>query len=68
MHTHSHHPGHRHGVALPHDADGHAGNASRRDFLQRLLGGAMAGASVLELGFFRAAVARAQAPAAGGRL
>jgi len=36
-------------------------HTSRRDFLGRLLGGSMAGASVLEMGFFRAAVARAQA-------
>jgi glyoxylase-like metal-dependent hydrolase (beta-lactamase superfamily II) len=41
---------------------------SRRDFFQKLAGGAMAGASVLEMGFFRAAVARAQAPAAGAQL
>src|SRR5579864_6849263 len=53
MHTHSHET-HRHG--------------SRRDFFQQLVGGAMAGASVLEMGFFRAAVARAQAPAASGQL
>src|SRR5579864_9814632 len=51
--THVHTP-HRHG--------------SRRDFFQQLVGGAMAGASVLEMGFFRAAVARAQAPAASGQL
>jgi len=41
-------------------------HASRRDFLSRLLGGSMAGASVLEMGFFRAAVARAQATRATG--
>ena len=56
MHNHSHgvHSGHHH--------------ASRRDFLQRLLGGSMAGASVLEMGFFRAALARAQASTATQRL
>ena len=55
MHNHSHsHNGHRHG--------------SRRDFFQQLVGGAMAGASVLEMGFFRAAVARAQAPGASTQL
>jgi cyclase len=56
MHNHSHatHAGHTH--------------TSRRDFFQQLLGGAMAGASVLEMGFFRAAVARAQAPAASTQL
>lgn len=41
---------------------------SRRDFLRVLMGGALAGASVLELGFHRAAWARAAAPAAGGKL
>src|SRR5215472_15724812 len=56
MHHHSHpaHAGHSH--------------ASRRDFFQQLLGGVMAGASVLEMGFFRAAMARAQAPAATAQL
>ena len=52
MHNHSH----------------HAHDHSRRDFFQHLLGRTMAGASVLEMGFFRAAVARAQAPAAAGKL
>jgi glyoxylase-like metal-dependent hydrolase (beta-lactamase superfamily II) len=54
MHNHSH------------SAHGH--QHSRRDFFQKLVGGAMAGASVLEMGFFRAAVARAQAPAASTNL
>jgi len=45
----------------------HAGG-SRRDFFAQLLGGALAGASALELGFHRAAWARAQAPAAGAPL
>ena len=53
MHNHLH-ATHRHG--------------SRRDFFQQLVGSAMAGASVLEMGFFRAAVARAQAPAASAQL
>ena len=53
MHNHSH-ATHRHGT--------------RRDFFQQLVGGAMAGASVLEMGFFRAAVARAQAPGASTQL
>jgi len=53
MHNHSH-------AAHPH--------GSRRDFFQQLIGGAMAGASVLEMGFFRAAVARAQAPGASTQL
>ena len=57
QHTHPH----RHGHAV------HA-HSTRRDFFSQLLGGAMAGASVLELGFFRAALARAQAPAASTQL
>jgi len=48
--------------------DGHGRHGSRRDFFQQLVGGAMAGASVLEMGFFRAAVARAQAPGASTQL
>src|SRR5580700_5817328 len=43
-------------------------HSSRRDFFQQLVGGAMAGASVLEMGFFRAAIARAQAPTATKKL
>jgi glyoxylase-like metal-dependent hydrolase (beta-lactamase superfamily II) len=46
----------------------HHHHASRRDLFHDLLRSILAGASVLEMGFFRAAVARAQAPAAGGRL
>jgi glyoxylase-like metal-dependent hydrolase (beta-lactamase superfamily II) len=45
-----------------------AGSSSRRDFFHQLLGGALGGASVLEMGFFRAAMARAQAPGGGSRL
>jgi len=41
---------------------------SRRDFFRSALGGALAGASVLELAFHRAAWARAMAPAAGSQL
>src|SRR5258706_8850990 len=59
QHTPSH--SHHHGHAV------HA-HSTRRDFFSQLLGGAMAGASVLELGFFRAALARAQAPAASTQL
>jgi cyclase len=44
--------------AIMHD---HHHTHSRRDFFQRITGGALAGASVLEAGFFRAAWARAQA-------
>jgi cyclase len=46
----------------------HQHHVSRRDFFHNVLHGTLAGASVLEMGFFRAAVARAQAPAASGRL
>jgi cyclase len=56
MHDHSH--GH----------NGHGSHGTRRNFFQQLVGGAMAGASVLEMGFFRAAVARAQAPGASTQL
>src|SRR6202140_5026469 len=63
MHDHSH-ATHSHG---PHSHATH-GHTSRRDFFQQLVGGAMAGASVLEMGFFRAAVARAQAPGASTQL
>ncbi len=52
---------HRHGHT-PH------AHSSRRDFFQQLAGGALAGASALELGWHRAAWARAQAPAAGAHL
>src|SRR5271165_5584774 len=58
MHSHSH-VGH----SLAAQSQG-----SRRDFLHRALGGAMAGASVLEMGFFRAAVARAQSTNATANL
>src|SRR6202790_4277052 len=63
MHDHSH-ATHRHD-SRSHSSHGHT---SRRDFFQQLVGGAMAGASVLEMGFFRAAMARAQAPAASTQL
>ena len=42
--------------------------ASRRDFLHQIMRASLAGASILELGFFRAAVARAQAREATSRL
>ena len=64
MHTHSH------SFQAIHSHDSHHGShhGSRRDFFQQLAGVAMAGASVLEMGFFRAAMARAQASAANSRL
>ena len=70
---HTHVDGHAHDDSHAHNHT-HAHNhvepevQSRRDFLRVLMGGALAGASVLELGFHRAAWARAAAPAAGGKL
>lgn len=58
-HSHSH-EGHTHVHGAGHDS-GHDGS-SRRDFLRMLMGGALAGASVLELAYHRAAWARAAAP------
>ncbi|HYM12045.1 MAG TPA: MBL fold metallo-hydrolase [Bryobacterales bacterium] len=55
MHNHSH-------------RSHHADPFSRRDFFQIALGSALAGASVLELGFHRAAWARALAPTASTKL
>ena len=46
----------------------HEHTQTRRSFLYRLLGGSMAGASILEMGFFRAAVARAQAATSSSKL
>jgi len=64
--AHSH--AHPHSHAHSHDDHSHpeqlgVPSASRRDFLHRLAG-SLAGASILEIGFFRATVARAQSPAA----
>lgn len=44
------------------------GHISRRDLFQRVFGGALAGASLLEVGFFRATWARAQSATASARL
>ncbi len=53
-HPHRHHPHpHNHVVDRP---------TSRRDFLRVLMGGALAGASILELAWHRAAWARSAAP------
>jgi cyclase len=51
-HTHHHVHGHHH----------HGHSTSRRDFLRLLMGSALAGASILELAYHRAAWARAAAP------
>jgi glyoxylase-like metal-dependent hydrolase (beta-lactamase superfamily II) len=53
-HTHTHTHSHYH--------DSGKDGTSRRDFLRVLMGGALAGASVLELAYHRAAWARAAAP------
>ena len=59
-HTHSHsHPAHSHNHDSGHD------RTSRRDFMRVLMGGALTGASVLELAYHRAAWARAAAPSSG---
>jgi len=51
-----------------HSQGTHAGqHASRRDFFQQLFGATLAGASVLEAGFFRAAWARTQSRTASDR-
>ncbi len=46
----------------------HAHAHSRRDFFSKALGGALAGASIIEEAFFRASWARAQAPGASTSL
>jgi cyclase len=56
---HHSHPHHHHPHPHNHVVDG---PTSRRDFLRVLMGGALAGASILELAWYRAAWARAAAP------
>src|ERR1700678_1679342 len=58
---HSHHHPHSHNHVV-------SGPTSRRDFLRALMGGALAGASILELAYHRAAWARAAAPNADANL
>jgi cyclase len=63
-HSHAHHS-HSHEHSHPHNhAAAGDGLTSRRDFLRVLMGGALAGASILELAYHRAAWARAAARAA----
>ena len=62
-HAHHHEPPIERAHARNHDAAG-GGNTSRRDFLRVLMGGALTGASLLELSYHRAAWARAAAPGA----
>ncbi len=57
--NHSHRHPHNHVVDAP---------TSRRDFLRVLMGGALAGASILELAWHRAAWARAAAPSSDPNL
>ncbi|HEY1895325.1 MAG TPA: MBL fold metallo-hydrolase, partial [Terracidiphilus sp.] len=60
-HAHYHFPAHNHVEPQP-------SHSSRRDFLRLLMGGALAGASVVELAWHRAAWARATATPADGKL
>ena len=53
-HWHSHGHSHHHGDS--------SRSSSRRDFLRVLMGGALAGVSVIELAYHRAAWARAALP------
>jgi glyoxylase-like metal-dependent hydrolase (beta-lactamase superfamily II) len=57
---------HRHAGSRNHDAGESV--TSRRDFLRLLMGGALAGASVMELAYHRAAWARAAVPVSGEKL
>ena len=54
--------------AHPHNHVAPEGSTSRRDFLRLFTGGALAGASILELAYHRAAWARAAAPTSGANL
>jgi cyclase len=65
-HAHDHAHTSHHSSARNHDPGGLPG--SRRDFLRILMGGALAGASVMELAYHRAAWARAAVPADDGEL
>jgi cyclase len=66
-HKHQHAHLHEHAHAQParwqNHTDPEEGRTSRRDFLRTLMGGALAGASILELAYHRAAWARAGAAA-----
>lgn len=63
-HGHDHAHIHRYPANSQHDT----GASSRRDFMRVLMGGALAGASLLELAAHRAAWARTAAPAADANL
>src|ERR1700727_2873856 len=62
MKQHAHPPPHPHNHVAP------EGSTTRRDFLRLFTGGALAGASILELAYHRAAWARAAAPTSGSNL
>ncbi len=62
-HSHPHRPSHPHNHVEPERIP-----TSRRDFLRMLMAGALAGGSVMELAWHRAAWARAAGPAADARL
>src|SRR5579863_2160180 len=61
--NHAHHHSHSH--THRHDSGSHS---SRRDFLRMLMGSTLAGASLVELGWHRAAWARAAAPVTDAKL
>ena len=61
-HAHPHHHSHSHNHDVPEVA------TTRRDFLRIFMGGALAGASILELAYHRAAWARASAPSSDSNL
>jgi len=68
-HRHDHAAGsHSHGHHHTHEEIPEGVLTSRRDFLRVLMGGALTGASILELAYQRAAWARAAAPMMYGRL
>jgi glyoxylase-like metal-dependent hydrolase (beta-lactamase superfamily II) len=68
-HSHAHH--HQHSLERAHPRNhvvAGGGHTSRRDFFRVLMGGALTGASLLELAYHRAAWARAAAPASDAKL
>ena len=64
-HAHKHVHGHNHEHVHDHE---HVHAPSRRDLFSRVLGGVLAGSTLVEEAFFRATWARAQAPAAATNL
>src|ERR1017187_7863265 len=72
-HNHDHNYTHSHSAAAPthvhsRSHDSGVDHTSRRDFLRVLMGGALAGASVMELAYHRAAWARSAVPEDDGDL